>query len=635
MVYKNHKIIALCITQLHNEMNCDFVHALNNILNESGYRLFIYHSHLDFYRKRQNEKGNEAVFDLIDFNIVDAVIIYEESIRNQRISDDIIKKAKSSSVPVITIGATKQSDANFILNLEKGFEKVVRHVIEFHKIEDTIMIAGRRDNYYSDKRIEVYKKVLSENNIRFDDSMLYYGNFWAEPASKIVQELIDNNALPRAIICANDNMAIATIDTLHKNDIFVPDDIIVTGFDGIRDTRYNIPPITTCALDIEKLVYDIVQCIERLLDGQKVNKENYTEQVMEIYSSCGCDNEPNTEPGSLLKVMRDRHDRFLHYNDELHEMTERIFEAKTLKEIPYILEEYDLYNCYIVVNDTFLNESIKLAECIEGEVFSNKSYLLYKSGSKADKYPMEFDRKDILPDIDKILDKTNPLIFTSLSSRGLPFGFLCAAFDVDIEKYSLLPQFTVFLSNALNGYRSIRYLEDLSRRYEKLAREDSMTGLLNRTGFYKEIDKLKAEMDNNASWNFVVTLVDLDELKQINDNYGHFSGDQAIIAVANIIKTIPIESKICVRLGGDEFLICSLYEDEEKAKLIIRNHLFDNLKAINKNAGYPFNISISIGFSSSGDGKIDIDNLLKQSDQLMYNHKFKKRLRRKIQYDQT
>src|SRR5690554_4227963 len=101
-------------------MNCDFVHALNNILNESGYRLFIYHSHLDFYRKRQNEKGNEAVFDLIDFNIVDAVIIYEESIRNQRISDDIIKKAKSSSVPVITIGATKQSDANFILNLEIG-----------------------------------------------------------------------------------------------------------------------------------------------------------------------------------------------------------------------------------------------------------------------------------------------------------------------------------------------------------------------------------------------------------------------------------------------------------------------------------------------------------------------------------
>ena len=129
-------------------------------------------------------------------------------------------------------------------------------------------------------------------------------------------------------------MAIATIDTLHKNHIFVPDDIIVTGFDGIRDTRYNIPPITTCALDIEKLVYDIVQCIERLLDGQKVNKENYTEQVMEIYSSCGCDNEPDTEPGSLLKVMRDRHDRFLHYNDELHEMTERIFEAKPSKRFP-------------------------------------------------------------------------------------------------------------------------------------------------------------------------------------------------------------------------------------------------------------------------------------------------------------
>ena len=41
MVYKNHKIIALCITQLHNEMNCDFVHALNNILNESDIGFYL------------------------------------------------------------------------------------------------------------------------------------------------------------------------------------------------------------------------------------------------------------------------------------------------------------------------------------------------------------------------------------------------------------------------------------------------------------------------------------------------------------------------------------------------------------------------------------------------------------------
>ena len=91
-------------------------------------------------------------------------------------------------------------------------------------------------------RIKVIAKI--ENQEGLENKMCIRDR----PASKIVQELIDNNALPRAIICANDNMAIATIDTLHKNDIFVPDDIIVTGFDGIRDTRYNIPPITTCCL---------------------------------------------------------------------------------------------------------------------------------------------------------------------------------------------------------------------------------------------------------------------------------------------------------------------------------------------------------------------------------------------------
>ncbi|HZJ58582.1 MAG TPA: GGDEF domain-containing protein [Clostridia bacterium] len=631
-MYKDHKIIALCITQLHDERNFDFVSALNKKINDFGYKLFIYHSHLDFYDERQNEKGDEAVFDLIDFDIVDAVIIYEESIRNQRISDGIVKKAKSKSVPVITIGVTKQSTANFILNLEIGFEKVVRHVIEFHKIKDTIMIAGRRDSYYSNKRIEVYKKVLSENNIRFDDSMLYYGDFWSEPTCAVMQELIDNNRLPKAIICANDGMAIAAIDTLHENDIFVPDDIVVTGFDGIRDARYNIPPVTTCSMNYEKLAYDIVLCIERLLSGKKINKENYTDQTIEVYSSCGCNKVPDMEHGGLLRIVRDRYKRFLHYNDELHEMTERVFDSKTPEEIPRILEQYELYDCYVFVNDFFFDKSIRLTEDIKGKAFSDKLYLLYKTGLDADNYPMEFQRKDILPDIDSLIQENDPIIFTSLSSRGLPFGFLCTAFKIDIENYSFLPQFTVFLSNALSGYRNIRYLEDLSKRYEKLAEEDFLTGLLNRTGFYNEISRLKETIDTTVTENFIVTLVDLDGLKQINDNHGHHAGDQAIITIANIIKTIPIENKICVRLGGDEFLICSLCTDKESTKKIIRNHLFDNLKAINKYSANPFKISISIGFSSSGSGKIDIDNLLKQSDELMYNHKFEKRQGRNTRY---
>lgn len=625
-MYNNNKIIGLCITQINEERHFEFVLALNNAINLYGYKLFIYNSFSEFYWNAQKKKSDKSVFELIDYRIIDILILFEESFKNDSISSDIEKNAKKYNVPIITIGKFEGLSNNISLNYGSGFELIVRHIIEEHNIKDTIMIAGARDNYYSTERIGIYKKVLAENNLPFYDSMVAYGEFWSEPTQKIVQNLIDNNKLPRAIICANDMMAVAASSVLHENGYAVPQDVIVTGFDGTEDAKHNNPPITTCKTDYNKLSQDIVLYINKILQGEEIDEMTQGEQILKIYTSCGCNKKPRSiKDASLHQVLRDRYNRVLAYNSALYEMTENIFACKSPKEVINELNEFGFFDTYIFVNNNILNESLNPAHEEQDKNFDDMMYLLYQTDSDIDEYPIIYNREQIFPDINKVLNNDNPLVFISLSSIGKPIGFLCVNFKADIENYSNIPQYTTSLSNALSGYRNIRYLDYISKYFERLSEIDTMTGLLNREGFYRGISDFRNKMDKDPSLKLIIAIADIDGLKKINDNYGHLAGDRAIVSVAKIINSIFIDNIFCVRYGGDEFLICALVKDKKYGEKLIKNHIFRHLNSLNMTSDELFEIAVSIGFSSSESSELDLNTLLSKSDELMYNHKLKKK----------
>ena len=93
---------------------------------------------------------------------------------------------------------------------------MVRHVIQDHGARKINMLAGFKNNLYSQMRIEQYKKVLAENGIPFEEERLGYGDFWDRPARREMQRFLNSNLpMPDAIVCANDAMAIVACDMLH------------------------------------------------------------------------------------------------------------------------------------------------------------------------------------------------------------------------------------------------------------------------------------------------------------------------------------------------------------------------------------------------------------------------------------
>ena len=94
-------------------------------------------------------------------------------------------------------------------------------------------MAGLPDNPFSIERVDAYRRVLKEHQIPFEEDHVLYGEFWEAPAKRALRSYLDaGGEVPEAFICANDTMAVTVCDELVERGVRVPQDCIVTGFDG-------------------------------------------------------------------------------------------------------------------------------------------------------------------------------------------------------------------------------------------------------------------------------------------------------------------------------------------------------------------------------------------------------------------
>ena len=152
------------------------------------------------------------------------------------------------------------------------------------------------------------------------------------------------------------------------------------------------------------------------------------------------------------------------------------------------------------------------------------------------------------------------------------------------------------------------------------ATTDEMTGLLNRrTGLLileKELKKAKRLLSD-----LTICFIDLNGLKYVNDNYGHFEGDWFIKNIANILQDIIRSGDTAFRLGGDEFIIilnnCSI---DEATRVLSR--IDAAINAVNNNCHKPYKIGISYGLANykNHHGKT-IEEFIHFADEQMYENK--------------
>lgn len=149
--------------------------------------------------------------------------------------------------------------------------------------------------------------------------------------------------------------------------------------------------------------------------------------------------------------------------------------------------------------------------------------------------------------------------------------------------------------------------------YESSVR-DELTGLLNRRGAFEAIRKLLAQGERS----YATLIVDIDDLKQINDTAGHAAGDAALVRLAATLRECVRDRDLTVRLGGDEFLVFAPSCDRDGAHEIA-HRILDRAEAATQQGSPRF--SVSIGICTTVIGNEDFDVLYRRADEALYRAK--------------
>ena len=627
------RLIVLCASRVYEPQIHGFIVKLNENLRKAGYSLLIFTLNSDIYWEEHRQASERYVFDLIPYEYIDGIIIMDEKIKSRLIAKKIIRHAGDYNIPVVIADGKYDGATCINFAYEDGFEQVVRHVIEFHNVRKPHIMAGHPDNDFSNRRIEVFKKVLEENDIPFDSSMISYGYFWADPCIKATRKLLERHELPEAIICANDIMAVTVSELLSSSGVLIPDDVIVTGFDGYDEIYFNSPMITTASCDLMRLADVTFDTLMKVIDGSP----HHDVMIMPKFipnESCGCPG--HTEHPHIL---RDWFKESFARNNNDNRILQWVASSMQLSETPGELasnmesdKTTDLLvavdrKCFDTKSNYFTDsmeqsepkEFVLLFDADHPENYKKNTYVL----PPHENYYVE----NVLSPVfrDRILELTEsgyPIIFNSLDFMNRSFGFVAYYFrNYQISHYSNTMSATNSISMGIGGYINTQYQRNLLYKMDEMYRHDSLTGLYNRIGFQRYFTRFQ-EDPQFSGHNITIIMSDLDGLKYINDHFGHAEGDRAIAAVAKALQTSVPAGSLTTRFGGDE-IFSVVFADTDPDEVMRNIDLY--LAEYNIKSGLPYMVSASSGYIVTRlSPDFDIIQAIRRADEKMYLNKNRK-----------
>ena len=190
--------------------------------------------------------------------------------------------------------------------------------------------------------------------------------------------------------------------------------------------------------------------------------------------------------------------------------------------------------------------------------------------------------------------------------------------QVEAENNKLFISLLIALSTLLIfwGYKN----KLTQKRLRQMAEYDALTGIYNR-GHFTQLALSSLDYCQSSNLPLSCILFDLDKFKNINDSYGHACGDWALKKTAGVCRTIGRKNDIFVRLGGEEFCIflpgCDLQTAKDFAELCRKE-----IAGIDTTeSGFNFSITASFGITNAELSGFDLDKIIADADQAMYQSK--------------
>ena len=396
----------------------------------------------------------------------------------------------------------------------------------------------------------------------------------------------------------------------------------VTGFDDVRDAETQIPSLTSVRVDVAGMGRRAVDMLVGLMKNETVPDIDYVTTRVVCRESCGCRGDGVAGAAAAVRKYFEANKLADHNNMQTIFMSIDVENADNMDDLneciyTYIFNNEDFRDFFIVLNDT----DFSVAEPEEMRTFTDKVHLrtAIQETILLGHVDQVFAREDILPD-EYVYDVPCGYYIVPLHFQELCYGYAMINFRDHQAPLAFFQYIITIISNVLERLRINARMRRLVKKLSSLYVSDVLTGLKNRYGFEEDSQRMYDQVKDTGRTLAIIS-IDMDNLKKINDNYGHAQGDLALRAIANSICAACFSNELCYRVGGDEFQVLATdYNEEDVERFYERFDAF--LEDYNNRSKRPYLVYASYGHAiCKGTEERELGEWMTMSDDRMYENK--------------
>lgn len=620
------KTIGIILFDITGYYQQQLVHTLSKTASKRGYNLLTFSAFTIYGSDTKNAAGEYNILHLIPYEQLDALIVCHDTFNSNEAVEELWKLVtERCQAPIISIRKKVNGCYNILVEDTDAIPTFVRHFHDVHHFDRIAFMSGPYNHPDAIFRLEKYKEAMAELGLDCPEEYIFEGDFWKNCAADAANHFMNLTNRPQAIVCANDYMALSLCKELTLQGYSVPQDVAISGFDDVRDARANVPPLTTCSVSIPNMAKKAMETIDTLLNGKEAPACTFVPTKIIIRNSCGC--ESSTMKDLSLSRMyevelmeqlinHNAHNTFVSISLENMTSAEDIGDYLRLEDVPDIAR--DFYLCLGIHGNGAYPQVKKKAPG-----FAKRSHSIYSLRDLNPIATSSFETKKLLPP-EAIREEPMAVFFFPIHYLEYNFGYVAATSNGEEAQDTLFHSWLSLIGNTLENSRIRAKNQALLEKLNMLYHEDFLTKLYNRRGFeqFSEEEFTEAKKHNIKT---MTLSIDMDNLKYINDVYGHSHGDLALQTIADAMRQACSGCEICARIGGDEFAVFGYDYSEEKAKQYTENFL-QYLKDFNADSNLPYCVNASFGYTISDPSlSISREQYMKVSDDLLYQNKRKRK----------
>lgn len=616
------KRIAALMAGVDQEYQQGFTWGMYRASQENDVDLCIFNcqGHADGFER--NDVGERAIFTLPNLEDFDGVVLLLATIPTEECSEQILRMlSKHPDLPLVTVDSQWGQSVSITFDDNSSVRELMTHLLVAHGMREFALVTGPVSASVAMNRANAAREVIAEYHANLPEDAIFDGQWVLEGGRKAADMLLARGKpLPEVIVCGNDDMAFGVVERLREKGYKIPEQVAVTGFDARNEAVGR--GLTTIHRPVQEAGKLAVEVLVDWIAHGKPEKPAYVMPTHTIYGdSCGCafNSIQASKYVRLLSSERREVEQTLLKGAAFFSAMSGMTDVQSIGErIAEFAKNWQAEQLHVCVDPQFMKSKID-----ERVTAYPEEMLLLSSWSGGDRFPQQqFETRRLLPLLTQEHEQPLALVFSPLYSPARNFGYV--VFDLaHASGYGLYALLTL-ISSALSSMLLNATVRAYADALEDMSIHDVMTGLYNRRGLQRVLVPVfeKAVAEQRC---FAVISSDVNNMKHINDSFGHHMGDEAICRMSRVLCSLEEYGLICIHISGDEFVAAGMVEDAAEAETLLKR-LEENLSCFNRDNPWCSKIEAGLGVYAAVPGKAEkLDDFMREADARMYVDKDRKK----------